>query len=67
MQLKDIMLSVVNQAEKDKGHHVFSHMWKIGPKINIHKTKHDHTHYIDMFLIVELLYGTQERRERKRE
>jgi hypothetical protein len=57
----------VNQAEKDKGHHVFSHMWKIGPKINIHKTKHDHTHYIDMFLIVELLYGTQERRERKRE
>jgi hypothetical protein len=35
MQLKDIMLSEVSQDQKDKGH-VFSHMWKIDPKINIH-------------------------------
>jgi hypothetical protein len=22
--------------------HIFSHMWKTDPKINIHKNKHDH-------------------------
>jgi hypothetical protein len=43
IQLEDIMLSEVSQAEKDKGH-MFSHMRKIDPKDkNIHKNKHNHT------------------------
>jgi hypothetical protein len=41
MQLKDIMLSEVSQDQKHKTH-VFSHTWKINPKISIHKNKHDH-------------------------
>jgi peptidoglycan/xylan/chitin deacetylase (PgdA/CDA1 family) len=37
------MLSEVSQAQKDKGHHVFSHTWKIDRKDkHTHKTKHDH-------------------------
>jgi hypothetical protein len=32
MQLEDILLSKVSQAQKDKGHHVFSHTWKMDPK-----------------------------------
>jgi hypothetical protein len=44
MQLEDIMLSEVSQAQKDKGRHVFSHTWKMDPKDkHIHKNKHDHT------------------------
>jgi hypothetical protein len=34
MQLEDIMLSEVSQAQKHK-RHIFSHTWKIDPKINI--------------------------------
>jgi hypothetical protein len=30
------MVSEVSQAQKDKGCHGFSHMWKIDPKINIY-------------------------------
>jgi hypothetical protein len=42
MQLVDIILSEINQAQKDKGH-MFSHMWKIDPKDkHIQKNKHDH-------------------------
>jgi hypothetical protein len=38
MQLEDIMLSEVSQAQKDKGCHVFYHQWKIDPKDkHIHK------------------------------
>jgi hypothetical protein len=41
MQLEDIMLSEVNQAQKDKGI-CFSHMWMIDPKDkHIHKNKYD--------------------------
>jgi hypothetical protein len=61
MQLEDIMLSKVSQAQKGKGHIFFSHMWKIDPKDkHIHKNKHDHlqTHVENMFVIVELLYVT---------
>jgi hypothetical protein len=43
MYLEDIMLSKVNQAQKDKRLHVSSHMWKIDPKDkHIHKNKYDH-------------------------
>jgi hypothetical protein len=45
-------------------------MWKIDPKHkHIHKNKHEHveTHMWNMFVIVGLLYGTQGRRERRRE
>jgi hypothetical protein len=45
-------------------------MWKIDPKDKqIHENKHDHMQrYIQsMFVIVELHYGAQGRRERKRE
>jgi hypothetical protein len=45
-------------------------MWKTEPKDkHIHKNKHDHTqtHAKNMFVTVELLYGTCGRRERKRE
>jgi hypothetical protein len=35
MQLEDIMLSEVSQDQKQITH-VFSHMWKIDPKINIY-------------------------------
>jgi hypothetical protein len=41
MQVEDIMLSEVSQDQKQQPH-VFSYMWKIDPKINIHKNKHDH-------------------------
>jgi hypothetical protein len=69
MELEDIMLSEVSQVQKDKGH-VFSHMWKIDSTDKCtYKSKHDHIHtYIEnMSVIVELFYGTQGRRERKRE
>jgi hypothetical protein len=45
-------------------------MWKIDPKDkHIHKNKHDHiqTHMQNMFVIVELLYRTWGRKERKKE
>jgi hypothetical protein len=45
-------------------------MWKIDPKDKlIHKNKHNQiqTHMQNMFVIVDLLYGTQGSRERKRE
>jgi hypothetical protein len=45
-------------------------MWKIDPKNKyIQRNKYDHMHlYIyNMFVIVELLYGTWEKRKRKRE
>jgi hypothetical protein len=45
-------------------------MWKIDPKKHLHKkNKHDHiqTQMQNMFVNVELLYGTQEKKERKRE
>jgi hypothetical protein len=35
MQLEDIMLSDVSRDQKQKIH-VFSHTWKIDPKINIY-------------------------------
>jgi hypothetical protein len=50
--------------------HVFSNIWKIDPKDkHIHKNKHDHTQteMLNMFVIMELLYGTWGKRERKRE
>jgi hypothetical protein len=61
------MLSEESQAQKDKCH-IFSHIWKIDIK-DIHKNNHDHiqTHTKNMFVIVELLFRTQGRRERKRE
>jgi hypothetical protein len=61
------MLSEVSQAQKHK-RHVFSLMSKIDPKVNIDiKIKHDHiqTQMQNMFVTVELLYGTQGKRERK--
>jgi hypothetical protein len=43
MQLEDMMLSEVSQAQKHKSCHVFPHMWKRDPKDkHIHKNKHDH-------------------------
>jgi hypothetical protein len=45
-------------------------MWKIDSKDkHIHKNKHDHiqTYMKNMFVIVELLYGTWGRRKSKRE
>jgi hypothetical protein len=49
---------------------VFSRVWKIDPKDkHINKNKHVHiqTQILNMIIIVELLYGTQRNRERKRE
>jgi hypothetical protein len=49
---------------------MFSHIWQIDPKDkHIHKNRHDHTQtqMWNMCVTVELLYGTQGRRERKRE
>jgi hypothetical protein len=41
MQLEDIMVSEVSQAQKERLH-VFSHTWQIDPKDkHIHKNKHD--------------------------
>jgi hypothetical protein len=68
MQLEDIMLSEVSQDQKHNSH-VSSHIWKIDQKDkHTHKTKHDHilTHIYNLVVIVELLYGTQGRRERQR-
>jgi hypothetical protein len=45
-------------------------MWKIDPKDKcLHKNKHGHihVHIENMFITVEVLYGTRGRRERKRE
>jgi thiamine phosphate synthase YjbQ (UPF0047 family) len=70
MQLEDIMLREVSQAQKDKVHIVFSHTRKKDSKYkHIHKNKHAHiqTHMYSKFVIVELLYGTWGKRERKRE
>jgi hypothetical protein len=50
--------------------HVLCHTWKIDPKDNYtHKNKHDHaeTHMWNTFAIVEPLYRTWGKRERKRE
>jgi hypothetical protein len=45
---------------------VFSHTWKIDPKDkHVHKNKEYKLRW-NMFVIVELLYGTQGKRERKR-
>jgi hypothetical protein len=42
MELEIIRLSEVNQVQKRKGSHVFSHMWKTEPKDKyIHKYKHN--------------------------
>jgi hypothetical protein len=60
MQLEKIMLSEVSQVQKDKGH-IFSYMWKTNPKDkHRHKNKCDHTqiHMQNMFLMVEIFYGT---------
>jgi hypothetical protein len=68
--LEDIILSEVKPGSGTQRLHVFSHMWKIDPKDrNVHKNKHDQTqtHMQNKFVIVELLYGTWGRRERKRE
>jgi hypothetical protein len=35
------MLSDISQDQKHR-RHMFSHMWKTDPKINIHKNKLDH-------------------------
>jgi hypothetical protein len=43
VQLEDIMLSEVNQAQKDKSLISFSHTCNIDPKDkHIHKNKHDY-------------------------
>jgi hypothetical protein len=43
MQLEDIMLNEVSQAQNHKDR-MFSHTWKADPKDKlIHKDKHDHT------------------------
>jgi hypothetical protein len=50
--------------------HVFFHTWTIDPKDkHIHKNKHYNiqTHMYNMFVIVELLHGTQAKRESQRE
>jgi hypothetical protein len=40
MELADVMLSEVNQAQKDK-RHIFSHMWNTDPKDKcIHTKEH---------------------------
>jgi hypothetical protein len=69
MQLEEIMLSEVSQDQKQQKPHVFSHLWKTDPKINIHKNKHDHTQtqMQNVFMTVVLFYGTWGKRERKRE
>jgi hypothetical protein len=62
MQLEDIMLSEVSQVQKDKDC-IFSLICgRQIQKIN----KHDNIQIL-MFVIVELLNGTQGNRERKRE
>jgi hypothetical protein len=69
MQLEDIVLSEVSQAKIDKGHMFSLITWKIDPKDkHMHKNKHDHlqTQLQNMFVTVELLYGTQGKKERKR-
>jgi hypothetical protein len=63
------VLNEESQVQKDKGC-IFSLMWKIDTKDkHLHRNKHDNmqTHRQNMFVIVELLYGTLGRRERKRE
>jgi hypothetical protein len=45
-------------------------MWKIDPNDkHTHKNKHDHiqTYMYNIFVTVELLYGTWGKRDRKRE
>jgi hypothetical protein len=67
MQLDDIMIS--KPGSERQRPHVFSHTWKIDPKDkHTHKNKQDHTQtqMYKMFIIVELFYGTQGKRERKR-
>jgi hypothetical protein len=71
IQLEDINCPPGSKPGSERQRlHVFSHMRKIDPKNkHIHKTKHDHipTQMWNMFEIVELLYGTRGRKERKRE
>jgi hypothetical protein len=64
-----IMLSEVSQDQKQKSCHVFSHTWKTDLKMNIY-TKTSMIIYklrCSMFVIVEVLYRTREKRERKKE
>jgi hypothetical protein len=50
MELQIIMLSKVGQIQKDKGLHVFSHMWKLEDK-HIHKYKHGYLYlYLNPYL-----------------
>jgi hypothetical protein len=61
MQLEDIMLSEVSQAQKKTL--CFLSYTEDSRNKHIHKNKHDHTqsHMKNMFVTVELLYGTRER------
>jgi hypothetical protein len=69
MQLEDIVLSEVRQNQNQK-RHVFSHTWKIDPKTKM-CTKTSMIIYKfrcrNMFVIMELLYETWRKRERKKE
>jgi hypothetical protein len=42
IQLENIMLSEVSQAQKNKGCIFFSHTWKDPKDKYMHKNKHDH-------------------------
>jgi hypothetical protein len=45
MELGNIILSEISQAQKDKRLHVFSHTWrKMDPKDKHAQNKHDNTH-----------------------
>jgi hypothetical protein len=66
MQLEDNMLSEVSQGKTEKDCLICGRYIQ---KINIYKkSKHGgtQTHMKNMFVIVELLHGTQEKREGKR-
>jgi hypothetical protein len=68
MQLEDLMLCEVGSETQKL--HVFPQMWKMDPKDkHIHKNKQYHMQTLiqSVFVIVELLYGTEGRRERKGE
>jgi hypothetical protein len=68
MQLEDNMLSKAG-SERQRSH-VFSHMWKTDPKDKTYtqnQTRSYKTYMQNMFVIVELFYGTWGWRERKGE
>jgi hypothetical protein len=57
-----------NKPGSESQNHVFSHTWKLDPKINTY-TKTSMIIYklsYNMFITVELLYRTWGKRERKR-